>query len=334
MLGLGRHLESGDGAAAEDKQAWAVSDEARRFMTGSSQAWGAAFRAIGSQPRRDGPAVVATTGLPTYLRKAEFQLASVIDRLEHRYWNRATRPARVLCHLGCLSQYDVIPHRVSLGSLQFAGAHPQATVADLHVGRRGGAEVAKPVRIGPRSRAGAPHHESLTLAEVADAGRPRHTRPPPRGRDHQDVHVSPATGESAVEDSVHPHADAVSDPGESTLLGAHATSPAQRERPSHRTAAPSAGGELATQVHARMCDRGLGDSTVDTRGWRGGAAWIRVGAHAAQSRRAASGEQCRPPTELHRLPRGPGRGPGPATPIGRARLSTRRSAGPGPTGLR
>jgi uncharacterized protein YndB with AHSA1/START domain len=62
MLGLGRHLESGDGAAAEDKQAWAVSDEARRFMTGSSQAWGAAFRASGASPDAVAAAVVATTG--------------------------------------------------------------------------------------------------------------------------------------------------------------------------------------------------------------------------------------------------------------------------------
>jgi uncharacterized protein YndB with AHSA1/START domain len=44
LLGLGLHLSGG---AIEDPAAWMVSDEARRFYSGSSEAWGAALLAAG-----------------------------------------------------------------------------------------------------------------------------------------------------------------------------------------------------------------------------------------------------------------------------------------------
>ncbi len=62
VLGLGRHLASREGASADDKQAWAMSDEARRFMTGSSEAWGAAYQASGASPDVVRTAVAATNG--------------------------------------------------------------------------------------------------------------------------------------------------------------------------------------------------------------------------------------------------------------------------------
>jgi uncharacterized protein YndB with AHSA1/START domain len=47
LLGLALHLRSG-GKAVEDPEAWMFSPEARRFMTGSATAWGAAMRAGGA----------------------------------------------------------------------------------------------------------------------------------------------------------------------------------------------------------------------------------------------------------------------------------------------
>jgi uncharacterized protein YndB with AHSA1/START domain len=44
LLGLALHLSGG---AIEDPAAWMVSDEARRFYSGSSEAWGAALLATG-----------------------------------------------------------------------------------------------------------------------------------------------------------------------------------------------------------------------------------------------------------------------------------------------
>jgi uncharacterized protein YndB with AHSA1/START domain len=61
VLGLGLHLESGAGMSTEDKQAWAVSEEARQFMTASSGAWGDAYLASGASPEVVAAAVAATT---------------------------------------------------------------------------------------------------------------------------------------------------------------------------------------------------------------------------------------------------------------------------------
>jgi hypothetical protein len=61
VLGLGLHLESGAGVSTEDSRAWAESEEARRFMTASSQAWGDAYLASGESPEAVAAAVAATT---------------------------------------------------------------------------------------------------------------------------------------------------------------------------------------------------------------------------------------------------------------------------------
>lgn len=60
LLGLGLHLAGGH-AALEDKEAWAVSDEAKAFMTASSEAWGEAYRAAGASDETVIAAVAATT---------------------------------------------------------------------------------------------------------------------------------------------------------------------------------------------------------------------------------------------------------------------------------
>jgi uncharacterized protein YndB with AHSA1/START domain len=48
LLGLTLHLRTG--ATVEDPEAWALSDEGRRFNTLSSEAWGEAHRAAGADP--------------------------------------------------------------------------------------------------------------------------------------------------------------------------------------------------------------------------------------------------------------------------------------------
>jgi len=62
LFGLALYVESGAGAAVlEDKTAWADSDEARQFMTASSEAWGEAYLASGASPEVVAAAVAATT---------------------------------------------------------------------------------------------------------------------------------------------------------------------------------------------------------------------------------------------------------------------------------
>jgi uncharacterized protein YndB with AHSA1/START domain len=60
VLGLALHLAGRD-MSTEDKATWLISDEAREFMTGSSQAWGEAYRASGASPEAVAAAVAATT---------------------------------------------------------------------------------------------------------------------------------------------------------------------------------------------------------------------------------------------------------------------------------
>ena len=50
FLGLGLHLASGGGEFREHDPAWAMSDEAKAFMTGSAESWGAAHIASGEDP--------------------------------------------------------------------------------------------------------------------------------------------------------------------------------------------------------------------------------------------------------------------------------------------
>lgn len=62
LLGLGQHLADPDSDMdAEAKQAWMVSEEAAKFYTASSQAWGEALRASGASDEAVAAAVAATT---------------------------------------------------------------------------------------------------------------------------------------------------------------------------------------------------------------------------------------------------------------------------------
>lgn len=60
LLGLSLHLQSG-GAPVEDPNAWAMSDEGRRFFTRSSEAWGEATKAAGGDPDEVATMVANTT---------------------------------------------------------------------------------------------------------------------------------------------------------------------------------------------------------------------------------------------------------------------------------
>ena len=62
VLGLSLYLDSAAGVSIEDKEAWAVSDEAKRFMTASAQAWGGAHEASGASSETAAAGVVATIG--------------------------------------------------------------------------------------------------------------------------------------------------------------------------------------------------------------------------------------------------------------------------------
>jgi uncharacterized protein YndB with AHSA1/START domain len=61
MFGLGLYLESGASMSTEEKAAWGESEEARQFMTASSEAWGKAYLASGASPEVVATAVAATT---------------------------------------------------------------------------------------------------------------------------------------------------------------------------------------------------------------------------------------------------------------------------------
>jgi uncharacterized protein YndB with AHSA1/START domain len=60
LLGLGLFVIGGD-ALPEDKEAWAVSEEGRAFATASSQGWGDAALAAGTDPETVAANVAATT---------------------------------------------------------------------------------------------------------------------------------------------------------------------------------------------------------------------------------------------------------------------------------
>jgi uncharacterized protein YndB with AHSA1/START domain len=62
LLGLAQHLESpGTEMSTEQKLAWSMGDEGRRYLTASSQAWGEAYLASGASPEAVQAAVAATT---------------------------------------------------------------------------------------------------------------------------------------------------------------------------------------------------------------------------------------------------------------------------------
>jgi uncharacterized protein YndB with AHSA1/START domain len=68
VLGLALHLAGAD-MSTEDKAVWFMSEQAREFMTASSQAWGEAYRISGASPEDVATAVAATTAF--YVPPAE-----------------------------------------------------------------------------------------------------------------------------------------------------------------------------------------------------------------------------------------------------------------------
>jgi len=65
LLGLGLHLASGEAVNPEEVAAWSASDEGRRFMALSSQAWYDASVAAGTDPVAAAEAAARTTAAYT-----------------------------------------------------------------------------------------------------------------------------------------------------------------------------------------------------------------------------------------------------------------------------
>jgi hypothetical protein len=61
LLGLGVYLGSDVGVSLEERNAWALTDEARGYMAAASQTWGEAYRAAGADPEEVAAGVAATT---------------------------------------------------------------------------------------------------------------------------------------------------------------------------------------------------------------------------------------------------------------------------------
>jgi len=65
LLGLGEHLATGAAVAKGEGQAWAASDEGKRFAKLSSDAWGKASIAAGTEPEQARAAADRTTAFYT-----------------------------------------------------------------------------------------------------------------------------------------------------------------------------------------------------------------------------------------------------------------------------
>jgi uncharacterized protein YndB with AHSA1/START domain len=65
LMGLGRHLESGAAVDRAESMAWMMSEEGRRFVTSSSEAWGRANAAAGEPEERARAAAERTTAAYT-----------------------------------------------------------------------------------------------------------------------------------------------------------------------------------------------------------------------------------------------------------------------------
>jgi hypothetical protein len=65
LLGLAGHLESSKSADPSEVQAWSASEEGKQFMTLSSQAWGKASIAGGTEPGMARAAAERTTAFYT-----------------------------------------------------------------------------------------------------------------------------------------------------------------------------------------------------------------------------------------------------------------------------
>ena len=65
LMGLGRHLESGAPVDREEAMAWLMSEEGRRFVTSSSEAWGRANAAAGEPEESARAAAERTTAAYT-----------------------------------------------------------------------------------------------------------------------------------------------------------------------------------------------------------------------------------------------------------------------------
>lgn len=65
LLGLGLHVEGGQGPSPETAEAWALSEEGRAFNTRSSELWGEANIAYGTPPDEARAAAAETTAFYT-----------------------------------------------------------------------------------------------------------------------------------------------------------------------------------------------------------------------------------------------------------------------------
>lgn len=65
LLGLGEHLATGEAVALEAAQGWATSDEGKRYHARSSDAWGEASIAAGTDPAQARAAAERTTAFYT-----------------------------------------------------------------------------------------------------------------------------------------------------------------------------------------------------------------------------------------------------------------------------
>src|SRR6266545_7468289 len=147
----------------------------------------------------------------------------LVDRLQDGHRDRPARASGVLRDLGCLREYDVVPHRVTLVTDQLAGLDPQMPGPQLYLGQFRRAQVAEPVRVAPGSRAGTPDHETVRRLEVAHTRCARETGSSARCRDHQDVDALAPAGQPRVQGAVHPHTDSVTHPSQLVLQVAHRT---------------------------------------------------------------------------------------------------------------
>jgi uncharacterized protein YndB with AHSA1/START domain len=79
LLGLGLHLEGGEGVTPEEAEAWLTSDEGSAAVTESSRAWAEASVADGTEPDQASAAAARTTAFYTGRPVADASSAPATD---------------------------------------------------------------------------------------------------------------------------------------------------------------------------------------------------------------------------------------------------------------
>src|SRR5512133_736367 len=141
------------------------------------------------------------------------------DRLQECHRNRPASTLCVLLHLGCPSQYDVLPYCLALLAKQLSRSHLQRLGSDLYVGDLGLAQIAEPIRVAWSAGGRSPDEEPVGRVEVTHAGGVQNAGAAARNCDHQNRCALVVTRESTVESAVHPDADLVSDAHQHTFEG-------------------------------------------------------------------------------------------------------------------